>query len=126
MSAGRAQRRRTDARTTRERMAELSTEERQAAYLLGLSREVSTACDRWLCARGCRCEPFNSFDGVTTLASDSKATTGTPDASTAPPAIAPAGREEKGWQREAVDRAGSYFLPCPKSAKSAEILTFDS
>ena len=112
MSAGRAQRRRTDARTTRERMAELSTEERQAAYLLGLSREVSTACDKWLRARGCRCEPFNTFDGATTLASDSKATTSAPEGKNAASGDGPPGGLSKLDSFTPVDRAGSYKVAC--------------
>lgn len=57
-----AHRRRIDARTHRERMAELSTAERQELHLRGLSIEVSRACDRWLSKRGITAAPFAQCD----------------------------------------------------------------
>ena len=47
-----ATRRRTDPRPPRDRLAELTREERQVLFQLRLSREVSAACDSFLRGRG--------------------------------------------------------------------------
>lgn len=84
MSAGRHKSRTADPRD------KLTTAERQHAYQIGLSREVSTACERWLRARGIAPQAFNPFDGLTTPPGDSNA----PQAILAPTAAMPAPRGE--------------------------------
>lgn len=53
-------RRKTDPRSHEQRLAELSSEQRQARFMLRLSAEVGSACDKWLKARGV---PSPSFMG---------------------------------------------------------------
>jgi hypothetical protein len=68
-------RRKTDQRSHSSRLAEMTSEERQAAHLAGLSREVGRACDEWLLSRGVTPPRFNP-DASQTILTPS---TGTPD-----------------------------------------------
>jgi hypothetical protein len=65
-----ALRRKTDQRSHEQRVRAMTTEEKQAAFLYGLCKDVSFACDKWLKARGIAAPSFaGEYPGKGAIAS---------------------------------------------------------